>query len=647
MQNGSSNSRRTSQSTASFHQRVGSNGTPIMTPTSQHFYPRQHQKSLGKNSLLVAIMTKFGGHGDVNEPSNDVNGINNDEYSQASGSEFGGTDSRFNSINNRANMHDDEMRMSEADKQAELEQEITNREVVVMTIPKRRLTVAQNYHNKDNIFNKLAMVKVKTQGREAFRNTIEDSRTESFTSVDDSDDDKLQNIPDVSDSDEPTLRRSTRSRKQVSFQQMLPTAEAIPLRGEIPCVNSSTSTKSNISATKYQFSLSSLLREKKHRNKSLCELDDPFDVYDRTEISAAVLNEDIKREHLQQIFKEDESDDLDQQMEFFIDNNTELPSPALQTTMQALEDPAFALIAGSSSDDEKLKYILCQNWIPQQYELGMKLPPETISWLLELICYEEDTIIIEAASHTLTRLAEISGRYSINTTVEPTSVPFSSIYQILSAFGAPSQMLGYQCFLEEQAKSSLPFEPSSSKFPYIDNLQVLLKTIVPLIKNRLLSFSDYEEIRRAIYVVLRMSLDRRISLISSYIERTVDSFLDLFKDDDWSSQAKLICEDIVSACGTIAKFNAVTLDNLPISIRGRLLRRLLAFKSLFTLSSKTWDLNTIDITKPLSLEPLLSFFNGEEPMFKIQINTNYNELYYKVLLLNFAIDDEKQMTSEK
>ncbi|CAG8507708.1 13852_t:CDS:2 [Racocetra fulgida] len=230
------------------------------------------------------------------------------------------------------------------------------------------------------------MVKVKTQGREAFR-------TESFTSVDDSDDDKLQNIPDVSDSDEPTLRRSTRSRKQVSFQQMLPTAEAIPLRGEIPCVNSSTSTNSNISARKYQFSLSSLLREKRHRDKvgyniraaeltingdSLCELDDPFDVYDRTEISAAVLNED-KREHLQQIFKEDESDDLDQQMEFFIDNNT--------TTMQTLEDPAFALIAGSSSDDDKLKYILCQNWIPQQYELGMKLPPETILWLLELSKY--------------------------------------------------------------------------------------------------------------------------------------------------------------------------------------------------------------------------------------------------------------------
>ncbi|CAG8592848.1 6524_t:CDS:10 [Cetraspora pellucida] len=523
------------------------------------------------------------------------------------------------------------------------------------------------------------MVKVKTPGREAYRNATEDPKniprkTESFdssqddlcvtpphrckpssekakeiyhsftSSVDDSDDDKLQNIPDVSQSDEPTLRRSTRSRKQVSFQQMLPTVEAIPLRGEIPCVNSSasTSTNSNISAKKYQFSLSSLLREKKHRDK----VDDPFDVYDRTEISAAILNEDIKHEHLQQIFKEDESDDLDQQMEFFIDNNTEMPSPTLQTTMQALDDPAFALISGSSSDDETLKYILCQNWIPQQYELGMKLPPETISWLLELISYGEDTIIIEAASHTLKCLAEISGRYSINTTVEPTSVPFSSLYQILSAFGAPSQMLEYQCFLEEQTKSSLPFEPSS-KFSYIYNLQVLLKTIVPLVKNRLLSFSDYGEIRQAIYVVLRMSLDRRISLISSYIERTVDSFLDLFKEDDWGSQAKLICEDIVSACGTITKFNAVTLDNLPISIRGRLLRRLLAFKSLFTLSSITWDITTIDVTKPLSLEPLLSFFNGEESMFKIQINTNYNELYYKVLLLNFAIDDEKQMTCEK
>ncbi|CAG8592832.1 6523_t:CDS:2 [Cetraspora pellucida] len=125
MQNISSNSRRTSQSTSSYHQRVGSNR-----------YPR------GKNSLLVATMKKFGGRGDIDE-SNDTSGIGNDEYSQASGSEFGGgggTDSRFNSINgNRANLHDDEM--SEEAKQAELEHEITNREVVVMTIPKRRLTV--------------------------------------------------------------------------------------------------------------------------------------------------------------------------------------------------------------------------------------------------------------------------------------------------------------------------------------------------------------------------------------------------------------------------------------------------------------------------------------------------------------------------
>lgn len=202
MQNGNPNSRRTSQSTAtgSYHQRLGSNGTPIMTPTLQHFYPRQRPNSLvlltrhlyhivyqiilllyviflatslyttnsvekiffylflifmvviylcwillawagyprSKNSLLVALMAKFGGRGDMDD-SNDANGLGNDENSQTSGSELGGTDSRFNSVSNRANLHDDEM--SEEAKQAELEQEIINREVVVMTIPKRRLTV--------------------------------------------------------------------------------------------------------------------------------------------------------------------------------------------------------------------------------------------------------------------------------------------------------------------------------------------------------------------------------------------------------------------------------------------------------------------------------------------------------------------------
>ncbi|CAG8661001.1 4748_t:CDS:2, partial [Scutellospora calospora] len=153
-QNGIPNSRRTSQSTAtgSYHQRIDSNGAPTMTQTfgnSHYDYPQQRPNSLqfhscagyprGKNSILVALMGKFGGRGDVDEYNDTNGGLNNDENSQASGSEFGGTDSRFNSINNRANLLDDEM--SEEAKQAELEQEIISREVVVMTIPKRRLTV--------------------------------------------------------------------------------------------------------------------------------------------------------------------------------------------------------------------------------------------------------------------------------------------------------------------------------------------------------------------------------------------------------------------------------------------------------------------------------------------------------------------------
>ncbi|CAG8459326.1 2518_t:CDS:2 [Diversispora eburnea] len=105
-------------------------------------YPR------GKNSLLVKIMTKISGKtskiDDDNEEGRSGGGgsglrVDDDDNrrrisirsNQSHGGIGGGQYSRNNIMGN----------VEEADEQAELEKEITNREVVVMTIPKRRLTV--------------------------------------------------------------------------------------------------------------------------------------------------------------------------------------------------------------------------------------------------------------------------------------------------------------------------------------------------------------------------------------------------------------------------------------------------------------------------------------------------------------------------
>jgi hypothetical protein len=36
------------------------------------------------------------------------------------------------------------------------------------------------------------------------------------------------------------------------------------------------------------------------------------------------------------------------------------------------------------TDEEKLKDILCNNWIARQFEIGWQLPTEVIIWLLRL-----------------------------------------------------------------------------------------------------------------------------------------------------------------------------------------------------------------------------------------------------------------------
>ncbi|CAG8533552.1 2728_t:CDS:10 [Diversispora eburnea] len=339
---------------------------------------------------------------------------------------------------------------------------------------------------------------------------------------------KLSNQDESSQETQPTLRRSTRSRRVVFQQDYVPTVDVVPLRGDIPMrgdeltstTPSSINTANLFPKRTYQFSLASLLREKKHRDKTgydikvlekalkedaikdemLNELDDPYENYEnynRSEVSAAILTEDIKHEQLQQ------------------------SSPQL----------------------------------PQ--------------------------------------------------------------------------------------------------FPYISNLRLLLKTIVQLNKARWISFSNNEEIRRAIVVFLRMSSDNRIKSLSYEVEQVVDSLLYLIQKDEWVLQVKLICEDIILSCGNVTQFKIDILENLPASNRGRLTRRLLSacflFSSTSSITSKKsfYDFTNLDVSKPLTLMPLINLFKDGETIFKVNSNTDYKELYKNTLLLGYILDDEEQMSSEK
>ncbi|CAJ0642641.1 4646_t:CDS:2, partial [Entrophospora sp. SA101] len=167
-----------------------------------------------------------------------------------------------------------------------------------------------------------------------------------------------------------SLRRSERSRKPNVKEGYVSTVEAVPTRGEIPILERFRSS-SNSSFNKIcQYSLTSLLREKKRHEKIGYDLsvleqvikggielenEDPFDTYDRTLISTTLLKDDEQKE---------------QKVEYL---QQKPPKPSLKTTRL---DAIFTFLSRAASDNEKLKEVLCNDWIAQQYQLGWEMPNE-------------------------------------------------------------------------------------------------------------------------------------------------------------------------------------------------------------------------------------------------------------------------------
>ncbi|CAG8506428.1 4920_t:CDS:10 [Funneliformis caledonium] len=465
------------------------------------------------------------------------------------------------------------------------------------------------------------------------------------------------------------LRRSKRSRRVVSQEGFVPTVDVVPMKGDIPLVDASSlhikNTKVNGTVKQsYQNSLSSLLREKKLREKvgyninamekilmndMLDEMEDPYDSYDRLEISASILNEDIKCDQLQQIFEEDYEHDQNYQIEFFETLHSNPQISNLQSCIPAIDDLTFDLLLRVSSDKKKLKDILCSDWIAHRCEIGWQLPIEIMIWLLHLVSYEEDEIISEASFNTLKNIAEIKKNFnvSLNDEVENACVPFLEVYNILATLGASTHMISLRCCLENNTRQSSICEVPS-EFHYFDNIRLLLKTLVPMIDSRLFTFSNSEEIRKSIIVLLRLPLDKRLMSLSNEVEQVVISLLAMFQEDQWMEQAKLICNEIEFSCGSITQFKVAIIENLPITNRGRLLKHFLAVRFLIGCASPLpQQMDIINVMQPGILNTLLYLFQDHSTIFKIKDDTNYNELYHHILLLSYALDDEALLRKAK
>ncbi|CAJ0754283.1 4647_t:CDS:10 [Entrophospora sp. SA101] len=339
-----------------------------------------------------------------------------------------------------------------------------------------------------------------------------------------------------------SLRRSERSRKPNVKEGYVSTVEAVPTRGEIPILERFRSS-SNSSFNKIcQYSLTSLLREKKRHEKIGYDLsvleqvikggielenEDPFDTYDRTLISTTLLKDDEQKE---------------QKVEYL---QQKPPKPSLKTTRL---DAIFTFLSRAASDNEKLKEVLCNDWIAQQYQLGWEMPNEVVFWLLETASFHNDLFIAEAASNTLKNITEIY-----------------AMYDIFKKYGASPDLLEIQCSLEDKYKK-YETDTSLSEFPYLALFRLSLKSIISLVDVGWLMFKDVEEIRTAIVIILRLCLDARLIQTYSMIEQLISSLLNLIPDDEWIQQLKLLCEDITSLCATNSlSFQIATIDSLPAS----------------------------------------------------------------------------------
>ncbi|CAG8590574.1 7572_t:CDS:10 [Paraglomus occultum] len=451
----------------------------------------------------------------------------------------------------------------------------------------------------------------------------------------------LNRLREGDETDETGLRRGTRVRKNIVQEGFVPTVEAVPLRGG-PRSQEYYAKNGQRSQPSYQYSLSSLLREKQARDKkgyniefleqsldndiSMDDIDDPFTDFDRENVTANIIPE-YQREHLQKIIAEEQRICFERQLNFFESIPERLRDPTLVTNDFLTRDAVYRLLLEASSDDASTHEILCSNWISQQYKVGWKLPVEVVKWLLEVVSFESNEILAGAAYHTLKRLAEI--------------------YTSAKEYGAPPALLGCRCRVAERAIQMSSLSESSSCWAYLDNLRLLLRIVVPLIEIKWLSFSTHDDIRKAISALVRLSFDVRLRCLSSDLELTIGSLLDAIDDSQWALQVKLLCKDITWSIGGSLYFNVALLARLPISKRGLLLRRLLAFNFLLSKKADPWSLDKVDISQPISLEPILGLFSDSSPTFKITKNTDYDELAVLVSILGFALDDENQLRQNK
>ncbi|KAF9304070.1 hypothetical protein BGZ74_002435 [Mortierella antarctica] len=439
----------------------------------------------------------------------------------------------------------------------------------------------------------------------------------------------LELTDDEGDQGTKPTRRSTRaSRNTVKYTPMVPMKKAAPKKPAL-------------------FSLASLLKEKEQRAKagydlhaaarSMAELDNELleeigdeDYLDEFTPAACVIPKGVLSEEqegaLAEIIEEDDTEIVDDIVEFFVHWPRALTVVPLKTTDIDTSDPTMLKVVQRTGTKTKRDAFLSGRYLTSRNSTFWTMPKVLFSWLVHVLSVEQNAEVCTCIFVTLQRA--LLKKTSI------VGVDYQDLVRAFKLYGAKDEYLSpewqvtpvtQQTATERVATSNTPKFPKNNLKAIID-LVNLTATIDPL-------FYAAADIRKIVLLLLRITTDPIVGDIKSLLGATLVSLLEAIPTDAWESERHTLCQEINASLGTSLPFILLVLHRLPsLSERMVTIRRNLALIHLgFSPMQKDQVAPNLDaIHRALFLDP----------QFLANSKTDYKALGYRFQVLSYCLDDD-------
>ncbi|RUS20787.1 hypothetical protein BC937DRAFT_94381 [Endogone sp. FLAS-F59071] len=367
-----------------------------------------------------------------------------------------------------------------------------------------------------------------------------------------------------------------------------------------------------------------------------------------------------KSEQLKEILAEKDTNLRSFDFSFFSKWTGQLPQPKLNLTAHATTHDRFLqAIQTYSKTAAKRHFFLCNGWLIHRYKRGWNCPAEVFAWLFEIVGFDSDKEVVDAAVRTLECF------FSDLTITGPSDTPnllgsvvsVDELMRVLGGMGAPEEYLMPDQVLHEEEEEtdggrrqeSGKIAQSPRAFPFW-NLTSALRVFTLSVWSRPHIY-DSTALRRAVVILLRCALDTRVNNIMGEIEQALKAVLWAFDKADWSGQVKRLAFDIVTAHPSPHHQSHMLAALSPICPRSCVLRRLVATECLIAPHSEgggSW-MDNIDVTGVIPITPLESVLleAGPNSMFAFRrTKMDYYRLLAVVTILGYTLEDERALKAQ-